>query len=394
VTDRSYDRPLAGIRVVDMSQGLAGPACGMLLAAHGASVLKIEPPKGDWSRYMGTRHGDHTALELAVNRGKRSLALDLKSARGLAVAKDLMRDADVVIQSARPGVADQLGVGYDDIRAINSKVLYVSISGFGLNGPYADRPATDTVIQSFAGLMAINGEAGGTPSRIGFVAADTAASMNAFQAVVTSLYVRGDEGRLIDVSLSQSASALIGSKIIESHLEGASPRPMNAPAGSYLAADGWIAITLVREENFRDMCGVLGLSELITDPRYDSYEKRGDRVSELQPLVAEAVIKQDAEHWIAAFTEARVMCNRVNTLGDWLDDEHVRATDAAPRLAQGGVGPIPFVRLPGLPEAAIANLESGAPAIGEHGRDILARAGVPTEDIEALIADGVVIVPD
>jgi crotonobetainyl-CoA:carnitine CoA-transferase CaiB-like acyl-CoA transferase len=391
----SYDRPLAAIRVVDMSQGLAGPACGMLLAAHGASVVKIEPPKGDWSRQMGTRYGDHTALELAVNRGKRSLALDLKAPRGLAIARRLLDQADVVIQSARPGVADTLGVGYDAVRRTNPAALYVSISGYGRAGPYADRPATDTVIQAHSGLMAINGQSSGAPSRIGFVVVDIAAAMNAFQAVVTSLIARRDEGRFIDIGLAQSAASLITPKVIEAHLEGAAPRPLNAPAGCYRAADVWIAITLVREADFAAMCGVLGLAHLATDPRYDSYEKRGDTVADLIPLVADVVKFRDADHWIAAMTTAGVMCNRVNTVTDWLTDEHVQATDAAPMLAQDSVrdGAVPVVRIPGLPEAAIANLALGAPVIGEQGREILGEIGNSDEEISALIADGIVIVP-
>lgn len=396
MNEPSYDRPLAGIRVVDMSQGLAGPGCGALLAAHGASVVKIEPPKGDWSRLMGTRYGDHTALELAVNRGKRSLALDLKAPRGLAIARRLLDGADVVIQSARPGVADQLGVGYDDVRRTNQRALYVSISGFGLRGPYAHRPATDTVIQAYSGIMAINGQAGGAPSRIGFVVADVAAALNAFQAVVTSLYVRADEGRLIDIGLAQSAATLITPKVIEAHLEGLAPRPMNAPAGCYLAEDGWIAITLVREENYRAMCSVLGRPDLATDPRYDSYEKRGDAVAELTPLFADAVGARDSDYWIDALTAAGVMCNRVNSITDWLDDEHAQATDAAPMLAQDGVDgdAVPVVRIPGLPATAITNVADGAPTIGEQSRTILAEAGYAPEEVDSLIADGIVIAPD
>ena len=173
------------------------------------------------------------------------------------------------------------------------------------------------------------------------------------------------------------------------------PRPLNAPAGCYRAADVWIAITLVREADFAAMCGVLGLAHLATDPRYDSYEKRGDTVADLIPLVADVVKFRDADHWIAAMTTAGVMCNRVNTVTDWLTDEHVQATDAAPMLAQDSVrdGAVPVVRIPGLPEAAIANLALGAPVIGEQGREILGEIGNSDEEISALIADGIVIVP-
>ena len=391
---RSYDRPFADIRVVDLSQGLAGPACGMLLAAHGASVVKIEPEKGDWSRGLGTRHGPHTALEMAVNRGKRSIALDLKSPDGVAVAHRLIDDADVVIESFRPGVADKLGVGYQTVKKSNPRLLYVSISGFGQKGPYAMRPCTDMVGQAFSGIMSINRDEAGTPFKVGFVLVDTVASMYAFQAVSTSLYARGDEGRLIDVSLMQSAAALIAPKIVESHLEGASPRPLNAPGGSYQTSDGWIAITLMREEQYQAICHVIGRPDLATDPRFDNPEKRADMLDVLAPMIREVVLTRTTGEWIERLTAANVLCNRINEITDWLEDSHVQAIDAAPRAAQNVVGTVPVPRIPGMTDAAFANLTPATPAIGEHGRDILAGLGYSAEQVEALIASGVLHVTE
>ena len=386
---RSYDRPFADIRVVDMSQGLAGPACGMLLAAHGASVIKIEPEKGDWSRGLGTRHGPHTALEMAVNRGKKSIALDLKSPDGVAVAHRLIGCADVVIESFRPGVADKLGVGYQAAKKSNPRVLYVSISGFGQKGPYAARPCTDMVGQAFSGIMSINRDEAGTPFKVGFVLVDTAASMYAFQAVATSLYARGEEGRLIDVSLMQSAAALIAPKIVESYLEGAAPRPLNAPGGSYQTSDGWIAITLMREEQYQAICRVIGRPDLATDPRFDNPEKRADSLDLLVPMIREVVRTKSTDEWIERLTAADVLCNRINEITDWLEDSHVQAIDAAPRAAQNVVGTVPVPRIPGMTEEAFANLSTATPAVGEHGRQVLTELGYTTEQIEALIASGV-----
>ncbi len=386
---RSYDRPFADIRVVDMSQGLAGPACGMLLAAHGASVVKIEPEKGDWSRGLGTRHGPHTALEMAVNRGKKSIALDLKSPDGVAVAHRLIDDADVVIESFRPGVADRLGVGYETARRSNPRLLYVSISGFGQKGPYAARSCTDMVGQAFSGIMSINRDEAGTPFKIGYIPVDTATSMYAFQAVSTSLYARGDEGRLIDVSLMQSAAAMIAPKIIESYLEGASPRPLNSPGGSYQTSDGWIAITLMREEQYQAICRVIGRPELATDPRFDNPEKRADALEVLAPMIRDVIRTKTSDEWIARLTAADVLCNRINEITDWLADPHVQAIDAAPRSAQNVVGAVPVPRIPGMTDAAFANLSRATPAIGEHGREVLAAVGYNTEQIESLIASGV-----
>lgn len=386
---RNYDRPFADIRVVDMSQGLAGPACGMLLAAHGASVVKIEPEKGDWSRGMGTRHGPHSALEMAVNRGKRSIALDLKSPDGVAVLHRLFEDTDVVIESFRPGVADKLGVGYESVRKINPRTLYVSISGFGQQGPYAERSSTDMVGQAFSGMMSINRDEAGTPFKIGYIPVDTSTSMYAFQAVSTSLYARGDEGRLIDVSLMQSAAAMIAPKIIESYLEGTAPRPLNAPGGSYQTSDGWIAITLMREEQYQAICKAIGLPELATDPRFDNPEKRADALDQLAPMIREVILTRATDEWIERLTAADVLCNPINEITDWLGDPHVQAVDAAPLLAQNGVGAVPVPRIPGMTDAAFANLSPATPAIGEHGRQILAEIGYSADRIEAMIASGV-----
>lgn len=393
-TTRSYDRPFAGIRVVDMSQGLAGPACGMMLAAHGASVIKIEPPTGDWSRGLGTRHGHHTAMAMSVNRGKKSIALDLKQTDGVAVVHRLFKDADVIIESFRPGVADRLGVGYETAREMNPRALYVSVSGFGQAGPYADRSSTDTVGQAFSGMMSMNRDESGVPFKIGYVPVDTAASMYAFQAVATSLYARGEEGRLIDISLMQAAAATIAPKIVESYLEGGSPRPLNVPAGSYQTSDGWIAITLMREEQYQAICHAIGRPELATDPRFDNPEKRADTIDQLTPMIREVIFTRTSDEWLTQLTEANVLCNKINDIDDWLADPHVQAVDAAPLVAQNVVDAIPIPRLPGMTDAAFANLSASTPATGEDGREVLTDLGYRTDQIDAMAAAGVLCLPE
>ncbi len=268
-------------------------------------------------------------------------------------------------------------------------MLYVSISGFGQKGPYAARPCTDMVGQAFSGIMSINRDEAGTPFKISYVPVDTAASLYAFQAVSTSLYARADEGRLIDISLMQSAAALIAPKIVESYLEGAAPRPLNAPGGSYQTSDGWIAITLMREEQYQTICRVIGRPDLATDPRFDNPEKRADTLDILAPMIREVILTGTTDEWIERLTAADVLCNRINEITDWLEDPHVRAIDAAPTAAQNVVGAVPVPRIPGMTEAAFANLSPATPAIGEHGRDVLVGLGYSAEQIETLIASGV-----
>ena len=386
--EASYERPFAGIRVVDMSQGVAGPGCGMLLAAHGADVIKIEPPQGDWIRALGTPRGDLSPMALAFNRGKRGVALDLKNPRGRDAALRMIDRADIAIQSARPGAAERLGLGYEQARARNPRLLYVSVSSYGREGPYAQRPGTDTVLQAWSGLMAINRDDAGRPRRVGFVLVDTATALYAFQAAATALYARRGEGRRIDVSLMQGAAALLAPKLVEAALEGAAPRPPNPPAGAYRTSDGWIAVTLVRESHYAELCAALGRPELATDPRFDTGTKRADRLDELTALVAAAIAERTTAEWLATMGAAGVLCSPINAPSEWLADEHVRAAAAAPAFDQPGIGSVPVPRLPGLPAAAHANLAAPAPHIGEHTEAVLAEHGYAPAEIAALRATG------
>ncbi len=389
----SYERPLAGIRAVDMSQGVAGPGCGFLLAAHGADVIKIEPPQGDWMRGLGTRHGDHTALSLAVNRGKRGIALDLKKPEAREVALRMAAGADIMIQSSRPGAAARLGVDYENVRRINRRLLYVTVSSYGQSGPYAQLTGTDTVLQAFSGLMAINRDERGVPRRVGFVLVDWATAMSAFQAVTTALVARRDEGRLIDISLMQGGAALLASKLMEAHLEGDTPRLPNAPAGAYRTRDGWIAVTLVREAHYADLCAGIGRSDLAVDARFDTGVKRADRAAELAAILRPVFAERTTAEWMERLRRGGVLCNPVNAPGDWLADAHVDAVSAAPLLDQPGLGPVPVPRIPGLPDAAHTNLARPAPRIGEHSDALLAEFGYDKAAIAALRASGVVTGP-
>lgn len=392
----SYERPFAGLRVLDMSQGVAGPYCGMLLAQWGAEVVKLEPPEGDWARQLGTRHGDHSATELSHNRGKKGIVVDLKSPDGLAVARRLAARADVLIESSRPGVAARLGIGYDDVSRGNPDVIYLSVSGYGQTGPYADRPCTDTVGQAFSGLMSVNRGNDGEPHRVGLIIVDEITALYAFQAVSAALYARRDvgHGRFIDVSLMQAAAALQASKIAEHHLEGGEARVLNAPAGSYRTRDGWIAVTLVREAHFRDLCTAMGRPELADDPRFASFQSRAEHIDALMPVVRDVLAQDTTDGWLARLGAAGVLCNRINDYGDWLADEHVAAVGAAPMRHQPGLGALPMPRLPGALDLDDGDSRHHAPALGGDGRAVLADLGYAEAEISALAESGAVRLND
>jgi crotonobetainyl-CoA:carnitine CoA-transferase CaiB-like acyl-CoA transferase len=385
------DRPFAGLRVLDASQGLAGPYCAMLLAQHGARVIKVEPPEGDWSRGIGTRHGDATALSIAANRGKASLVVDLKRPGAAAALRRVAARCDVFLESFRPGVADRLGLGHAALAAGNPRLVYVSVSGYGADGPYAQRAGTDTVLQAFSGMMALNRDGDGRPNRIGFLVVDTLTALYAFQAVSVALYARlaGAPGRHVQLSLMQSAAAFLAPKLVEHALEGDAARPLNAPAGVYRTRDGWIAVTLSREAHFAALCRAIGRPDLAADPRHASFQSRADHQAALKAAIGETLAQRDTAHWLERFAANEVMANPVSTLGDWVADPHVRATGAASRVDVPGVGGIAWPAIPGVSPVAPGEARAAWARIGEGGLEALRELGFDEGEVGALRAAGV-----
>lgn len=383
--------PFRSLRVLDLSQGLAGPHCGMLLAHYGADVIKLEPPGGDWSRGLGTRYGAHSALDVACNRGKRSLVLDLKTQGGKQAAQRVAQQCDVVLESFRPGVVQRLGLGYEDLRRTNPGVIYLSVSGFGQEGPYATRAGTDMVMQAFSGMMSLNRDAQGKPDRVTYLVADTVTALYGFQAVSAALYGRRDSGQgaFIDVSLMQSCAAFLMPKIVEAALEGDRPRQLNAPAGTYRTADGWMIITLSKEAHFQALCKAIGRESLVADERFVSFVTRADHVAELVPLIQEALQTRPTAHWMALLQKEDVLCNPVNTLTDWLGDPHVQATGAARLRAVPGMGTVPVAAIPGRLGAEAD--EARWPEVGEHSLEILREFGFAEQELDLLRAEGAVL---
>lgn len=364
--------PLAGTLALDLSQGIAGPYCGRLLADHGARVIKIEPPQGDWMRALGPGPQGMSASAIYYNLGKESLVLDLKTEKGLARALALAARADVLIESARPGAIERLGLGFDAVSAVNPAILYVSVSGFGLTGPRAQDPMTDTVAQAFSGYMSINRGRDGIPHKTDTTIVDAVTGLYGFQAVSMALWPgEPRQARRLDISLMQSAAAVLGPKILETAHSGRTPAPINAPAGSYRTSDGWVAVTLVREENFVALAGAIGRADLPNDPRFASFAARAENLAPLIDILAERFLEASTQTWESRLTEAGVLASRINSFGDWLQEPHAAAANAAPghEVLPGAVLPVP--RNPGQPPHT-----RPAPALGEHGAAILREFGI------------------
>ena len=371
-------QPYEGLFVLDASQGIAGPYCASLLAACGATVVKIEPPAGDWSRGLSTREGTQSVMHVSFNRGKRSVMLDLQSDAGRAAMLTLAAKADVMLEAFRPGVAKRLGIVPE---AGKPDVVFLSISGFGQQGPNAERPATDGVVQAYSGMVSLNIGADGIPHRTGqLMAVDMTTGLSAMIAVQAALAGQAQDRasgaapqrRVLDVSLMQSATALMAFNIAEAGLLGRVPPAANLPSGTYQGSDGrWFMVAMLREPEFHQLCSIIGLPEMATDPRFAGFAARSENRDALLPPIRAAIATRPAAEWVQRCQAARMLCDLVNTPLDWLADPHAVAVGAAVPLHQPGLGTLPFPKLPGLGPWSVA-----APGLGEHTEEVLREMGL------------------
>jgi crotonobetainyl-CoA:carnitine CoA-transferase CaiB-like acyl-CoA transferase len=364
------DLPLAGRLALDLTQGIAGPYVGRLLAEHGCRVIKIEPPEGDWIRQIGSGPSGISVNYLYYNLGKESVTLDLKTPAGVAAALAIAGRADVVLESARPGVMDRLGLGFEAVRARNPRIVYLSVSGFGLTGPRSLDPMTDTVAQAWSGMMSVNRGADGVPHKIQTTIVDAITGLYGFQAVSMAL-MAGGPARRLDVSLMQSAAAIMGPKVMEFAHHGHTPATPNAPAGSYRTADGWIAVTLVRESHFVAIAAAIGRPELSDDPRFATFAARLENLEALTAILSDVLARRPTDEWLAIFAEKGVLASRINDFGDWLAEPQVIASEAAPVVP---VGPGVEAQTPRTPGRA--PFVAPAPAAGADTERVLAEFAV------------------
>ena len=373
----SYDAPFAGLKVVDLSQGIAGPYAAMLLAQYGADVIKVEPPEGDWARALGKRYGNLTAFSIAANLGKRAIVLDLKTDADRVTLRRLAAVADVFIESFRPGVAARLGFGYPDVAALSPRVIYLSVSGFGQTGPDAERPGVDTVFQAFTGLMSVNRGADGIPHRVGVIVMDMATALSSFQALAVALYARRDEprGRYIESSLLRGGATVQAVSMIMHHLEDGKPQPGLTPSGTFKAADGWINVTILRDAEFPLLCDALELPAVKADPRFATNASRFANVVAMNAALEPAFAARTTEDLSARLRKARLMHQRVNTYLEFLDHPHVKATGAVTWIEQPGIGRVPVPAVPGLPPLVSGSPRAISPSLDQHRKEILAELG-------------------
>jgi crotonobetainyl-CoA:carnitine CoA-transferase CaiB-like acyl-CoA transferase len=374
----SYETPYAGLKVLDLSQGVAGPYAAMLLAQYGADVVKVEPYEGDWSRMLGVRYGDHTAFSIGSNLGKRAIAVDLKTTEGREIVNRLARNADVFLESFRPGVAARLGVGYEAIAALSPRVIYVSISGFGQTGPESARPAMDPILQAFTGLIATNRGPDGIPHRVQPILMDMSTALCTFQALATTLHARGSEarGRYLDVSLIQAGAAVQFVHMTAHYLERGNVRPGLSPGGNWKTADGWMYASILHDSDFGKLCDALEVPHLKDEARYATSDLRHQHAATLTPALQAAFAARTMAELGRRLKAAGIMHARVNTYSEFLEEPHVEASGIVTWIDQPGVGRVPFPRVPGLKPPATGTRLGTSPAIDQHRKEILAEIGL------------------
>lgn len=385
------DLPFEGVRVLDLSQGVAGPYCAMMLARNGADVIKLEPTgTGCWSRQLGKAVGDQTAHSLVVHRGKRGLALDLKSKAGVDIARRLADRSDVVIHNYRIGKIDRFGLDYPTLKKTNPAVVYAWITGFGTRGPNVELPATDSVMQAFTGLMSVNRDRDGIPQRINMLAIDFTTGLYAFQAVAAALYRKALRGRgaLIETSLLESALVLQEAALMESYLQGGAAEPIGMPVGTFKTRDGYMSINARRQPHFERFCKLVSHEEWIADPRFADPRLRVHNGEALMALIRPIVETKTTAEWSALLAGIDILHAAVHTHHDLFRNAQVEAVGALAWIDDPTLGRVPMARIAGQPLAESGARLSHSPGIGEHSREILGELGIAPATIDALVKEG------
>ena len=294
----SYKKPYEGLKVIDFSQGVAGPYCGMLLAQQGAEVIKVEPMDGDWARNLGQEYGEHSAFSVAANLGKKSIVIDLKNQKSLKIIDKIIKDVDVFIEGFRPGVIDKLGLGYERLKKDNPKLIYLSISGFGQRGPMSKKPAMDPVIQAFTGFMSENKGPDNIPHRTPVIIFDMATALYAMQIISATIFARISEkfGKKIEISLMESAAAFQSIRLMSGYMEGPY-KHASSPSGTFKTKDGWIQLIVVKNHEFTKFCDAVGWNKFKDDPRFSSNTKRREHENFLTEEVQKLFANKPTDYW-------------------------------------------------------------------------------------------------
>jgi formyl-CoA transferase len=383
------------VRVLDLTRVLAGPYCTMFLGDLGAEVVKVEQPGiGDDTRGWGPPFiGDESAYFLSVNRNKKSVTIDLKSTDGRDLLRRLANRADVLIENFRPRTMERLGLGENELRSVNPRLIYASLSAFGTDGPMRDWPGYDLIVQAFGGLMSITGMPDGEPTKVGVAIIDIVAGLMIGKAIVAALFAREKLGigQKIDTSLLEAAVAclvnagsnyLIGGKIPE---RWGNAHPSIVPYQSFKTADGYLIVGVASESIWKRFCQAIGRAELVEDPRFSKNSNRVDNRAELITILSEIFLNRDLETWTKILNEAEVPCAPVQTIDQVFNDTQVIEREMVTEVQHSTVG---IIRMAGIPvkfSNTPATIRMAPPLLGQHTVEILRDwIGMTSEDIDEL----------
>lgn len=393
----AQDLPFTGLKVLDISQGIAGPYCAHVLWQQGADVVKVEPPSGDWARGVGVLVDGTSSLLVAFNGGKRAVCVDANRPDGRAILARLAAQADVIVENFRPGVAARLGLDAAKLRAERPELIFVSISGYGNTGPYAGLPATDSVVQADAGLMFCNRGGDATPRKIGVYLADVNSGLYGAQAVSAALYrrTRTGVGAHIELNLFDTCAATLVCNFTEYAMaperELAPVIPVSAPNGTWKTADGSINIVTINDEQFAKVCAALDRREWVTDPRFAHGPDRVERVHELNRLVGDVLATRGTDEWVAQLKAHDVLCAPVRTFSQCVGHPQAKHLGTFEPVAQPEAGAL---ALPGMPVRSLRRAMAPAPRLGQHTDDVLRAFGYADADIARWKVDGVLVQAD
>ncbi len=391
--------PLSGLRVLEVGNYMAGPFCGMQLADLGADVVKIEDPRGgDLSRRLEPLVDGESGNFVRLNRGKRSVALDLKQDAGARIFRRLAARADVIVENLRPGTMRDLGLEPQTLLDASPRLIYAAVTGWGLDGPYADRPALDIIVQAMSGLMSVTGEEDGPPVKVGVSISDLAAGLYATIGILAALRARERDGRgqLVDISMYESSVSLAVWEAGQYFTTREVPRAAGSahklvgPYQAVRAADAHFVVGATTVPTWIAFCRALGLERLERDPRFADGTLRRRNKAQLIPLIEELTAKRPAAHWLAVLREAGVPCGEIRDYAQVLADPHLRERGFFVDLPHPRLGTVRALGSPLRLRSSPTRLERAGPLLGEHSAEVLREIGHSDDEVREFVARGTV----
>ncbi len=393
-------RALEGIKILDLSRALAGPYCTMMLADMGAEVIKIEMPgRGDDSRSWGPPFVEgESAYFMSINRNKKSITLNMKSDKSTEIVHKLIKQSDVLVENFRPGAMERLGLGYEQVKAMNPRIIYCSISGFGQDGPYRMLPGFDQVLQGMGGLMSITGELGGPPIKVGVAIADISGGMFASNGILVALYNREKtgKGQMVDVSLLDSQVAWLTYRAGAYFASGEVPQPMGSghpvivPYQAFKAKDVFINIAVGNDQLWERFCKAVGLEKVMNDPKFATNAKRVENREEIVKIISDLIVTKDGEEWLKILTDAGVPCGPIYTVDKIFADPQVLHREMVKELDHPKAGKIKVTGIPIKLSDTPGEVETAPPVLGQHTQEVLTELGYNDKDLEKLKQEKVI----